>query len=361
MRRLTFIAVALWIAGCSDSTDELVAEPIVSDPIKIDSAWQVVESFEVGREVYVRSLAHDAAAGSLWVGTSVGVHEVDLGNQTLRQTFTRADGLANEYVFAIQVDEQGNKWFGTNGGGVSRYREGEWKVFFPLHGLADYWVYSFAQQADGTLWIGTWAGANTLPLNSPVVEPKFTTYSKELINEWVYAIDIDSKDRVWLGTEGGVSMFDGESWRAWSHKDGLGAPNEQNLPISLNTGLGTRSRHDLSVTTQGAETYNPSYVFALHISADDTVWVGTWGGGVSRFDGEQWQHYTVKDGLAGGVVFSIAEDAEGTLWFGTNHGVSRFDGESWQSFGPAEGLLGANVYALAVVPGSEIWAGTKGG
>ena len=60
----------------------------------------------------------------------------------------------------------GQKWFGTNAGGVSRYKDGQWKTYFPMHGLADYWIYSFAQQKNGDFWIGTWAGASHFNLRT---------------------------------------------------------------------------------------------------------------------------------------------------------------------------------------------------
>ena len=134
------------------------------------------------------------------------MHEVDLASGKLRNTFTRKEGLANEYVFAVGLDRDGYKWFGTNAGGVSRYKDGKWKTFFPMHGLADYWIYSFAQQKNGDFWIGTWAGVNKVDGKTG----KFSTYVKELVNEWVYGISVDAQDRVWFGTEGGVSMFDGK-------------------------------------------------------------------------------------------------------------------------------------------------------
>lgn len=318
--------------------------------------YRVVETFGVGNDVFVRSLAVDRAANSLWVGTSVGVHEVDLATRDPKQTFTRKEGLANEYVFAIEVDSQGNKWFGTNGGGVTRYRNGEWKTFFPMHGLADYWVYAFAEQPGGTMWIGTWAGANRLDASD-----RFTTYKKELVNEWVYGVDVDAEQRVWFGTEGGVTLFDGKSWRSWTHKEGLGAANTDNLPISLNTGLGTRSRHDLNVLVDGEPSYNPSYVFCVKVATDNHVWAGTWGGGVGRFDGSKWTNYTTRDGLAGNIVFSVAQAPDGAMWFGTNKGVSRFDGKSWLTLTRRDGLFGDSVYAVAVTPSGEVWVGTKQG
>lgn len=330
----------------------------LAQPKADTGAPRVLESFNVGDDVYVRALAVERAAGALWVGTSKGVHEIDLASGKLRRTFTRASGLANEYVFAIGIDKDGYKWFGTNAGGASRYRDGVWKTYFPMHGLADYWVYAFASQKNGDLWIGTWAGANVVDMK----QLKFRTYVKELINEWVYGLAVDARDQVWFGTEGGVSMFDGKRWRAWSHKDGLGADNPNKLAASANTGLGTRKRHDLGLSSaDGAPTYNPNYVFSILVAADQTVWAGTWGGGVAHYDGKAWTNYTVKDGLAGDIVYSMVQDASGALWFGTNAGLTRFDGKRWRSVDQRTGLLDNNVYALALAPNGDVWAGTKRG
>ena len=319
--------------------------------------WRIKDVFEVGAAVYVRALTVEPARGALWVGTSAGVHEVDLAQAKLRNTFTRNDGLANEYVFAVGLDRDGHKWFGTNAGGVSRYKNGQWKTFFPMHGLADYWVYSFAQQRNGDFWIGTWAGVNKVDARTG----RFTTYVKELVNEWVYGITVDASDRVWFGTEGGVSMFDGKRWTAWTHKDGVGAPNTEQLPFSANTGLGTRSRHDLAVSTQGSATYNANYVFAMFCARDGTLWAGTWGGGAARYDGKAWTNFTTRDGLAGNIVYSIAQAADGALWFGTSNGVSRFDGKAWTNLATKDGLLEPHVYAVAVAPDGDVWAGTRKG
>lgn len=321
-------------------------------------APRVIDTFNVGEDTYVRALAMEGKTGAMWVGTSRGVHEIDVATAKPRNTFNRASGLANEYVFAVGIDAEGYKWFGTNAGGVSRYKDGKWKTYFPMHGLADYWVYSFASQKNGDLWIGTWAGVNVVDMKNL----KWRTYVKELVNEWVYGLAVDARDQVWFGTEGGVSMYDGKRWRSWTHKDGLGADNPNKLVASPNTGLGTRSRHDLGLRTQdGAPTYNPNYVFSILVARDQTIYAGTWGGGVARFDGKRWTNYTVKDGLAGDIVYSMVQDSKGVFWFGTSNGVSRFDGKTWRKLDTRTGLLDNNVYALAVAPNGDIWAGTRRG
>jgi AhpC/TSA family/Two component regulator propeller len=214
------------------------------------------------------------------------------------------------------------------------------------------------------------AGGDAVPRGRAVVLNVWATWcepcraemaSLESLARKSAGVAVDAEGRVWFATEGGVSMLEGGRWRAWTHKDGLGAPNAANLPPSANTGLGTRSRHDLSVLAEGAPTYNPSYVFAIHVASDGSVWAGTWGGGVARFDGKAWKNYTAADGLAGNIVYSIAQDAGGALWFGTDKGVSRRDGTAWRSLGWKDGLLGDHVYALAVAPGGDVWAGTRGG
>ena len=347
MRRILISAgVALaFLAGCGQ-----VEKPEAAPP-------SVIDVFDIGDSAYVRSIAIDHSRNRLWVGTSGGALEIDLASHDLKNTFTRNDGLANEYIFGIGIDSDGYTWFGTNAGGASRYKDGEWQVFFPMHGLADYWIYTFAEQRDKIYWIGTWAGANRVDLKTMQI----TTVKDELVNEWVYGLAVDSKNRVWFGTEGGISMLDGDEWTHFTHADGLGGENRQQLPASANTGLGTRDRHDLSVTVGGAASYNPNYVFSTIADHEDAIWAGTWGAGVSRYADGIWTTFTTSDGLAGDVVYSMAQGPDGVYWFGTNNGLSRFDGSNWKTYGVQDGLLGVDVYAIAITANNEIWVGTKGG
>ena len=373
LRLSILCCVGVSILSCSKNEQENVVDESFSHktnekPLTVGS-YHVTDSFNVGVNVFVRALTADEANNQLWVGTSVGVLSVDVKTGVVNQTYTRDNGLANEYVFAAYAAIDGSVWFGTNGGGVSRLsqnpaqkltqknKQAKWETYFPMHGLADYWVYSFTEQKSKAMWVGTWAGLSRFDYQNQ----QFTTYVKELSNEWVYGLDVDSKDNVWVGTEEGVNMFDGKSWRVWTHEQGLGAVNKRKLGFSANTGLGTRTRHDLSILSGGEETYNPNYIFCVKVGLNDTVWAGTWGGGVSFYDGTKWQNLSSEDGLAGDIVYSIEVDAEGNYWFGTNKGLSVYDGKHWQTLTKSDGLLDSHVYALAVTSKNQIWAGTKNG
>ena len=86
------------------------------------------------------------------------------------------------------------------------------------------------------------------------------------------------------------------------------------------------------------------------------LWVGTLGGGLSRFDGNRFTNFTTRDGLPSNNVRSLAEDSGGILWIGTESGLARYDGTS---IAPVDaGLDGLIVVALAAGGDGAIWAGT---
>ena len=327
---------------------------------------RLVGSFSVGEGSYVRSIL--AEEGNLWVGTTEGVIEVARRTGEEIRTYTMKDGLKSPYIFTIKVDPTGVYWFGTNKGGLSRFDRKSLKTFLPADGLADPWVYAVDFASDGTVWIGTWDGVSHFDGGG------FKNYNTKdgLANKWVYALAVDRDQAVWFGTEEGVSRRDARGrWTTWRHSDGLGAPNRGGLAKSDNTGFGTRGRvndpdyhrHDLTILDpKGNETYNENYVFSMAIDRGGNKWFGTWGGGISRFDGVRWTNFTADDGLAGNIVYAISVDpVDGSIWAGTNHGLSHFDGQRWKSVTLREGLSNEHVYAIAIDADRHLWLGEKGG
>ncbi len=59
------------------------------------------------------------------------------------------------------------------------------------------------------------------------------------------------------------------------------------------------------------------------------LWIGTHGGGLVRFDGNEFISYTTRDGLVNNYVTSLCKDRQGDIWIGTLLGISRFDGLSF--------------------------------
>jgi len=65
---------------------------------------------------------------------------------------------------------------------------------------------------------------------------------------------------------------------------------------------------------------------------DGAVWLATWGGGLSRYDGLEWKTYTVADGLVSNNVRTVVCDPRGGLWIGTVGGISYLNGNRWTAF-----------------------------
>jgi len=263
---------------------------------------------------YMRAIAQ-ASDGALWFGTlGGGVSRFDGSTWT---TYTTADGLASNYVNAIAAASDGALWFGTSQG-VSRFDGSTWTTYTTADGLASNNVYAIAAASDGALWFGTNGGVSRFDGST------WTTYTTAdgLAGYLVYAITEASDGALWFGTGGGVSRFDGSTWTTYTTADGLA--------------------HNC--------------VYAIAAASDGTLWFGTFGGGVSRFDGSTWTTYTTADGLVGySSVFAITEASDGALWFGTGDGMSRFDDSTWTTY------TRLRLRAVIVAVDGTVWAGGGGG
>jgi ligand-binding sensor domain-containing protein len=65
--------------------------------------------------------------------------------------------------------------------------------------------------------------------------------------------------------------------------------------------------------------------------------------------------YDIKNGLAGSIVYCVAQDKEGFLWFGTETGLSRFDGSRFVNFTSFEGLPDNEIIDLLVDSKGRVW------
>jgi two-component system sensor histidine kinase ChiS len=105
-----------------------------------------------------------------------------------------------------------------------------------------------------------------------------------------------------------------------------------------------------------------SMVRSLYQDRDGAIWVGTYSGGVSRYDGKFFSHFTEEKGLSNNVVFCILQDKKGNMWFGTNGGgVSCYDGKTFTHFTEADGLKSNAVYSMLEDKKGRIWIGTSAG
>jgi ligand-binding sensor domain-containing protein/serine phosphatase RsbU (regulator of sigma subunit) len=89
------------------------------------------------------------------------------------------------------------------------------------------------------------------------------------------------------------------------------------------------------------------------------IWIGTAGGGVSKFDGIKFETFTKANGLSDNVVRALFEDSRGNIWIGTDNGLTFYDGEKFRTLSDEPALTGTPVTSVKEDNNGIIWVGTR--
>jgi len=340
------------------------------------------------------------------------------------RNYTHYDGLPDNVIIAIYRDLDGAMWFGTFGGGVSRYDGKEFVNFTTKDGLASNTVSCICRDKDGFMWFGT--GYTVSPGNgiSRYDGEKFVNFTTAdgLASNTVNAVHCDSDGTLWVGTgyipirpgPGGISRYDGDKFIHIPLQDDPGRnmittiyqDPDDILWFGVYGDSGGLVRYDGKTFRKftDADGFTPNHVRSIHGSPDGVLWIGrtrydgkdfvnftvddgltsgsastvrvdshgnVWsgtgyvftyeGGGVSRYDGKTFVNFTTQDGLAHNTVTAIYSDPDGVMWFGTERGLSRYDSKTFANFTTRDGLANNSVVSFHSESDGVLWFGTEGG
>ncbi|HET7819307.1 MAG TPA: two-component regulator propeller domain-containing protein, partial [Bacteroidia bacterium] len=284
-----------------------------------------------GRPAYnsVVSIKEDKF-GNLWFGTKRGIIRYD-GNrvdliesgdikatkyqQGLKKIngkfvksftyYTTEQGMVDDFVICITEDKIGNLWFGTKNGAI-RYDGNRVEVI---------------ASGDTT----TRGSLQTLKKINGKFVKSFTNYTtaQGLINNKVNCIVEDKMGNIWLGTDGGISRYDGKSFTNYTTTQGLSGNTVTqaaitsegnvlfgtNLGLSMLTSFSLKGKETQQISSQNnlnnkeLEKYIP--VFEIYNSSTG---------------------YPVKDVNTGQNAMYV--DSKGIIWIATcsdKTGLVRFD------------------------------------
>jgi len=304
-------------------------------------------------------------AGNLWFGTNGGgVSRFDGKSFT---TFSKNNGLVGSIVTSICEDKKGNLWFGTIDSGVSRYDGSTFTNYSTKQGLVTNFVFSIIEDRSGKIWIATGGGASCFDGKS------FTTFStaQGLASGDLRCIIEDNKGNLWFATAGnGVSCFDGKKWITYNTTNGLpnnavwGIKEDKSGNLWFITDADGVCRFDGSKFTNYSSVQGWPNRGSTCLTEDQNgnLWFGTIGGGVTRFDGKSFVTYTKEQGLPSNFILSITEDKSGNMWFGTRgDGICRLDKKSFVTFTSTQGIPNYDISCLAGDRTGNLWIGTGGG
>ncbi len=273
-------------------------------------------------------------------------------------TYSVEDGLAQSTVRAIAQDSRGYLWFGTAGGGVSRFDGREFETLSTQDGLPGKRVNAIVEGADGRLWIATDRGLAVYDGRS--VEPWTHAHGAAL------ALHRDRLDRLWIGTDEGLLRQDAETVVSFQ----VGDDELSNIVVAIAEDaageLWVGTERGVRRLTEDGFVRHPGMgeasVNTLYLDSRGELWMTSDGGGVGRWDGRRFARLGAEQGLATDRLLAVAEDAAGRIWLGTyGHGAYRYADGELRKLTTREGLPSDMVGALGLDAEGNLWFGTLGG
>ena len=292
-------------------------------------------------DLRIERLYHDSGS-QLWVGTDTGglKWRDPASGQFVSYRYSQYDqhSLSDNQVMSVLVDRTGTLWAGTYFGGVSRtdLASGGFARYGTADGLGRAKVRAVQGDPDGHIWIGT-TGDGLLRLD-PVTRKLERVRDPALPGEVVTALALGG-GRLWIGTPTGLR------WRDARGRSGR---------VPLGPG--------------GAA----SYVQALRMGRDGTLWIVTRGGLSALAPGAHSTRSWRNDpddptSLGDNYGLTLLEDRHGAIWIGTQSGLERFDRRAnvftHYRHDPADprSLRHSRVYNLLESANGALWVGTAGG
>jgi hypothetical protein len=100
------------------------------------------------------------------------------------------------------------------GRGVNVYDGSQWTTYTPEDGLAHEVVLAMGVDGDDRKWFSTWLGISVLDDNgtSDKSDDVWTTHDLGLKSGYYGDIAIDQDGKVWVATDPGLYMWDGQEW-----------------------------------------------------------------------------------------------------------------------------------------------------
>ena len=273
---------------------------------------------------------------------------------------------------AICEDAVGAIWLCTTDGLLWRYQHGTTNLFRTSAGRFDGYK-SVVADSSGTVWIG-------MEGQMLVVNPKSDFSRGELPVERRTPAP-NGLEFLLASRSGGCWCLAGgviEKWKAdggrrvfsrypWSDAAVKSACEDQDGNLIV----GTRGQGVFRFDSSGANTListndglSGNLALSLQVDRENTLWVGTDGGGLNRL---KRRICHVVEETRGRTVLSVCDDSQGGVWmsfnaldFSTNSAGHLSDG-LFHGYGRAEGLFISTVLSVFVDRGQQLWAGTSGG
>jgi ligand-binding sensor domain-containing protein len=302
--------------------------------------------------------------GSLWVGTEAGL--LRRRGDTWKQ-YTQADGLPGDEIRALHVDSRGTLWISAGPDGFARYAGGVFTGVREAAGRRIGYVSDFTEDAHGSVWVIMTDGALHVADGdvSRVQWLDGPRPAKLLLH--------DRAGDYWYDYDRATVRVSGEEVRRFRVRGAAVLVQDAEAGYwagTVNDGLFHYTvEGDSAVTRRYAlPDGRPGFlVRSAWVDADGNAWFGTNADGLLRARRKLFTTYTTAQGLSHDVTTAVFGDRDGRMWVGTNcGGVNEMDlalrtvrVSNPRSPGDPEG--DPCVFSLTQDAAGTVWQGTYGG
>ena len=319
-------------------------------------------------------------SGILWVGSHLGegVTKVqkNISNFDIINRQTAGDlKLNDDVVWSLYKDKKGNLWVGTYKGGINvlNLRTKQTKIYKSLNeanSISDNHIRSLTEDNFGNIWVGTYSGGlNRINNGNGKIEifKNEPDNNNSLSANQILHIYVESDNVIWAATFGGglnKLTFDSNTsgkpeFEIFKHNSGNPSSISDDRVYTIlkdsegNFWIGTYggglNKFDGSTSKFQHFIYDPEDPFSISSnkvlciieSSQKELWIGTSGGGLDKFNPatNTFKMYSIEQGLTSTVIYGILEDNDQNLWLSSDDGIFLFNPktERFTQFGIDDG------------------------
>ena len=278
--------------------------------------------------------------GFIWFSNKRGLFKYNTSLTGASVQKINVPALSSLHIVSLFLDDWGFLWIGTFDNGLFRLNtyNNELKKFGVANGLKNANIVSI-QGKDNKIWLATLGGVAECTINEAKNSPGSLTYTFNSFSGnnspgeiFVYDVFVDSRRRVWFGTDGkGLSCLDKGNYKSYNKIDGK----------------------------------NNVVVYSITEDKKGEIWFSTLNHGLYRFDGKQFYHLGIKEGLRDNEITGITTDWQGNIIVVHSKGIDKINPGTFEIdyIGEESGIenLNCNLNAICKDANGNIWIGKQDG
>jgi len=265
--------------------------------------------------------------GFIWVINSGGLYRYD-GIHI--KHFSK--GFEGGFLYEIHQDENDDYWIPSTGGGLHKFNGSSFTQFKKELGAPNGLIKTMAISDSNKMLLGIY-GEGFFEFDGTTVTKKLTT-ENGLISNSIWRIIVDRNDRVWIGTDNGLSIYDGQDFINFTVENGL--------PYNTIRGLTEMDNGDVWVGTDKEgivifKDYKPQTYFHIKDGLsnsypqffaenpiDGSIWIAHHGKGVDVYRNGEFENFNEDHGLPSNYTTYVGFSKDGTGFVGSEQGLSVF-------------------------------------